>query len=132
MKFSANLGFLWADRPLPDAIHAAHAAGVDAVELHWPYDTPAAEVKAALDATGLPLLGLNTRRGDVADHGFRGDVDDELARASLGFGFGVAERIFFGAVGLRGRAEEDGHGVGADGVEEGVRRQVDRAVGRPR
>ncbi len=66
MKFSANLGFLWADRPLTEAIRAAHAAGFDAVELHWPYETPARDVKAALDATGLPILGLNTRRGDVA------------------------------------------------------------------
>ncbi|MEP4555530.1 hydroxypyruvate isomerase family protein, partial [Tateyamaria sp.] len=41
------------------------AAGFDAVECHWPYDTPASEVKAALDATGLSMLGLNTRRGDV-------------------------------------------------------------------
>lgn len=65
MKFSANLGFLWADRSLPDAIHAAKAAGFDAVECHWPYDTPAQDVKAALDATGLPMLGLNTQRGDV-------------------------------------------------------------------
>lgn len=66
MKFSANLGFLWNDRPLPDAIHAAKAAGFDAVECHWPYNTPALEVRAALDATGLPMLGLNTSRGDVA------------------------------------------------------------------
>ncbi|MGY3439047.1 MULTISPECIES: hydroxypyruvate isomerase family protein [unclassified Marinovum] len=66
MKFSANLGFLWADRPLPDAIRAAKAAGFDAVECHWPYDVPAEEVKAALEETGLPLLGLNTRRGDLA------------------------------------------------------------------
>ncbi len=66
MKFSANLGFLWVDRPLPDAIKAAAQAGFDAVECHWPYDIPAAEVKAALDETGLPMLGLNTRRGDVA------------------------------------------------------------------
>jgi hydroxypyruvate isomerase len=66
MKFSANLGFLWADRPLPEAIRAAAAAGFDAVECHWPYDVPAEEVKAALEETGLPMLGLNTRRGDVA------------------------------------------------------------------
>ncbi|WP_424970098.1 hydroxypyruvate isomerase family protein [Dinoroseobacter sp. S76] len=66
MKFSANLGFLWNDRPLPDAIHAAKLAGFDAVECHWPYDTDPAEVKAALQETGLPMLGLNTRRGDVA------------------------------------------------------------------
>jgi len=65
-RFSANLGFLWTDRSLPDAIRAAAAAGFDAVECHWPYDTPAAEVRAALEETGLPMLGLNTRRGDVA------------------------------------------------------------------
>ena len=66
MKFSANLGFLWNDRPLPDAIRAAKAAGFDAVECHWPYDIPAADVKAALTETGLRMLGLNTRRGDIA------------------------------------------------------------------
>ncbi|QDT03707.1 Hydroxypyruvate isomerase [Rubripirellula lacrimiformis] len=64
-RFSANLGFLWTDRPLPDAIRAAKAAGFDAVECHWPYDTPASEVKRALVETGLPMLGLNTVRGDV-------------------------------------------------------------------
>ncbi|MGB7240660.1 MAG: TIM barrel protein [Sulfitobacter sp.] len=63
--FSANLGFLWAGRPLPDAIRAAKAAGFVAVECHWPYDTPAPEVKAALVETGLPMLGLNTVRGNV-------------------------------------------------------------------
>ena len=31
LRFSANLGFLWADLPLPDAIRAAHHAGFDAV-----------------------------------------------------------------------------------------------------
>lgn len=66
MRFSANLGFLWTDRPLPDAIRAAKAAGFAAVECHWPYDIPAADVKAALDETGLPMLGLNTSRGDPA------------------------------------------------------------------
>lgn len=65
MKFSANLGFLWNDRPLPDAIRAAHAAGFDAVECHWPYDTPPDQLRKALTETGLVMLGLNTRRGDV-------------------------------------------------------------------
>jgi hydroxypyruvate isomerase len=66
LRFSANLGFLWNDRPLPDAIRAAHMAGFDAVELHWPYATPVADVRAALHDTGLPVLGLNTIRGNVA------------------------------------------------------------------
>ncbi|MEM8704068.1 MAG: TIM barrel protein [Pseudomonadota bacterium] len=65
MQFSANLGFLFADRPLADAIRAARASGFHAVECHWPYDTPAADVKRALAETGLEMLGLNTRRGNV-------------------------------------------------------------------
>ena len=65
LKFSANLGFLWADKPLPEAIERAHAAGFDAVECHWPYATDPGEIRDALSSTGLPMLGLNTRRGDV-------------------------------------------------------------------
>ncbi|CAG0912102.1 unnamed protein product, partial [Cyprideis torosa] len=66
LKFSANLGFLWQELALPDAIRAAKAAGFDAVECHWPYDTPVDEVKQALAETGLVMLGLNTVRGDLA------------------------------------------------------------------
>ena len=66
MKFSANLGFLWSELPLPDAIRAAKSAGFDAVECHWPYGVDPADVKAALRETALPMLGLNTSRGDVA------------------------------------------------------------------
>ncbi|WP_428513614.1 hydroxypyruvate isomerase family protein [Roseovarius sp.] len=63
-RFSANLGFLWTGLDLPRAVHAAAKAGFDAVECHWPHDTPPKSLRAALDATGLPLLGLNTTRGD--------------------------------------------------------------------
>lgn len=94
MKFSANLGFLWNDRPLPEAIRAAKVAGFDAVECHWPYDEPAEAVKAALDETGLTMLGLNTRRGDVGagDNGLsaipgrkaeaRAAIDEAIAYAT--------------------------------------------------
>jgi len=93
VQFSANLGFLWNDLPLPDAIHKAKAAGFVAVEMHWPYATPSADVKAALDETGLPCLGLNTQRGEVEgrDNGCtaipgreaeaRGYIDEALAYA---------------------------------------------------
>lgn len=96
MKFSANLGFLWTDLSLPDAIHAAHAAGFDAVECHWPYDVPAADVKAALVATGLPMLGLNTRRGDVAggENGLSALPDRaEDARAAIDEALAYAQEI---------------------------------------
>lgn len=66
VTFSANLGFLWSELELPDAIRAAKAAGFEAVECHWPYEVAPERVKSALDETGLVMLGLNTRRGDVA------------------------------------------------------------------
>lgn len=65
-KFSANLGFLWKELPLVDAIYAAKHAGFDAVECHWPYDVSTSELKDTLGATNLKMLGLNTVRGNVA------------------------------------------------------------------
>ena len=65
-RFSANLGFMWPDRPLLDRIDAAAKAGFKAIELHWPYDVPAEAVRAAAVRNGLSLLGINTVRGDVA------------------------------------------------------------------
>jgi hydroxypyruvate isomerase len=63
-EFSANLGFLWNDLALPDAIRAAKDAGFNAVECHCPYDTPVEEIANALDATGLRMLGINTLTGE--------------------------------------------------------------------
>ncbi|MEM1160116.1 MAG: TIM barrel protein [Pseudomonadota bacterium] len=68
-RFSANLGFLFPEHALSDAIRAAGAHGFDAVECHWPYDVPPGDVKAALDETGLPMLGLNTVRGNPGENG---------------------------------------------------------------
>ena len=65
MKVSANLGFLWNDRSLPYGIRTAKVAGFDAVECHWPFDTPTPQTRAALEQTGVAMLGLNTRRGNV-------------------------------------------------------------------
>ncbi len=96
MQFSANLGFLWTELPLPDAIRAAKAAGFDAVECHWPYEVDSAEVKAALDETGLTMLGLNTSRGDVAagDNGLSALPDRTAeARAAIDQAIAYAQDI---------------------------------------
>jgi hydroxypyruvate isomerase len=66
LSFSANLGLLFTDLALPEAIRAAHRAGFAAVECHWPYDTPPSAVAQALQETGLPMLCLNTRPGNRA------------------------------------------------------------------
>ncbi len=68
--FSANLGFLWRDLPLDQAIRRAHAVGFDAVECHWPYASDPATLRTALRETGLAMLGLNTPVGDAAKGDF--------------------------------------------------------------
>ena len=109
MKFSANLGFLWADRPLPDAIRAAKSAGFNAVECHWPYETPVNDIAAALRDTELPLLGLNTVRGDVAagENGLLALPGRKAeAKASIDQAFDYATQLNSGAVHvMAGKAE---------------------------
>lgn len=84
-EFSANLGFLWTELSLPDAIRAAKKAGFSAVEMHWPYDSSASEITVALAETGLPLLGINTIRGDEGENGLCALPNRvPAARASIG------------------------------------------------
>lgn len=61
---SANLGFLWTELALPDAIRAAGAAGFDAVEFHDPYDYDPREICDALGEAKVSATSLNTRKGD--------------------------------------------------------------------
>ena len=49
-RFAANLGYLFAERPLIERFGAAAAAGFSAVELLFPYDVAASAVKAEPDA----------------------------------------------------------------------------------
>ena len=112
MQFSANLGFLWAELKLPDAIRAAKAAGFDAVECHWPYDIDPAHVKAALSETRLPMLGINTSRGDVAagDNGLSA-LPDRIPEARAA----IDQAVAYGeAIGARNIHVMAGFATGAE------------------
>ena len=95
LRFSANLGFLWTELPLPEAIRRAKAAGFAAVECHWPYDVDPLAVQAALAETSLPMLGLNTRRGRPGiDNGLAAMPGREAeARAAIDEAFAYGDRI---------------------------------------
>ena len=98
-EFSANLGFLWTELPLPEAIHAAHGAGFAAVECHWPFDVPVDAVRAALTETGLPMLGLNTRRGQPGENGLAALAGREAkARAAIDEAIAYAAAIDCGNI----------------------------------
>lgn len=99
MQFSANLGFLWAELALPDAIRAAAAAGFDAVECHWPYATDPQDTARALAETGLTMLGLNTLRGGQGENGLSALPGRETqARAEIDRAIAYARAIGCGAV----------------------------------
>ena len=99
MRFSANLGFLWAELPLQEAVRAAQRAGFSAVEFHWPYDTPVADLKAALEDTGLPVLGLNTVRGPAGENGLAALVGrEDEAKAAIDQAVAYGSDIGAGAV----------------------------------
>ena len=66
VRFSANLGFLWPELDLCESINAASQAGFDAVECHWPYAVVPENVAEVLTSTGIPMLALNTRPGNLS------------------------------------------------------------------
>ncbi|MCB5174266.1 hydroxypyruvate isomerase family protein [Microvirga lenta] len=65
-RFSANLGFLFTELSETKRIAAAAAAGFTGVEMHWPYQVPAPEMRSALSRSELTMLGLNTPVGNAA------------------------------------------------------------------
>lgn len=65
-RFSANLGFLFSDRPEIKRVAAAAACGFKAVEMHWPYHVAALDMREALAAHNLSMLGLNMPVGNAA------------------------------------------------------------------
>lgn len=94
-RFAANLSFLFADRPLPDRIQAARAAGFAAAEMLFPYEHGADDLAYWLGAAGLDLVLFNLRPGDwnAGERGlaalpgraeeFRASVDEALRYASV-------------------------------------------------
>lgn len=87
-RFAANLGYLFTDRALLERIDAAAASGFKAIELQFPYDVPAAQVRAAIERNKLTILGVNTPPGEregefglAAVPGREKDFDALFARA---------------------------------------------------
>jgi hydroxypyruvate isomerase len=63
-RFAANLSMMFTEHPFMERFGAAAAAGFGAVEFLFPYDHPAANIRAELDRTGLALALFNAPPGD--------------------------------------------------------------------
>ena len=63
-QFAANLSFLYNELPFLDRFEAAAKDGFRGVEILFPYEWPAAELKARLDGNGLRQVLFNAPPGD--------------------------------------------------------------------
>ena len=89
-SFAANLSMLFTDAPLADRIDRAAKAGFAAVEVQFPYELPAATLRARLDANGITMVLHNLPAGDWAA-GDRGIACDPARQAE--FRDGIARAI---------------------------------------
>jgi hydroxypyruvate isomerase len=90
-RFAANLSMLFTEHPFLDRFERAAAAGFTAVEFLFPYDWPAEEIRARLDAHGLTLVLHNLPAGRWAD-GERGIacLPDRVDEFRVGVARGIA------------------------------------------
>ena len=65
-RFTANLSWLYQEHALLERFAAAARDGFEAVELNFPYEHPAAELRSRLDAHGLSQVLINAPPGDAA------------------------------------------------------------------
>ncbi len=71
-KFAANISLLFSELPFLDRINAARDAGFDAVEILFPYEIAAQDIRARLQSCNMPLVLINTPPPNWAggDRGF--------------------------------------------------------------
>ena len=123
LRYLANCSLLFTELPLLQRPAAARAAGFDAVEFWWPFDSPVPD-DAAVDAfagavgdAGVRLVGLNFFAGDLAgpDAGVLSiPALSQQFRDNIDVTVGIGERL--GASGfnaLYGVRVERGGGPGA-------------------
>ncbi|MEM9625474.1 MAG: 2-oxo-tetronate isomerase [Pseudomonadota bacterium] len=135
-RFAANISTMFTEHALVDRVAAAASAGFEAVECQFPSEVPAAAMKAALDAAGIPLVLINTPPGDF-EAGERGLAG--LPGREADFRAAMAEALDYAeAVGCR--MIHVMAGVLPDGVErdaafrlfqDNLRHAVAEADGRP-
>lgn len=73
-RFAANVSMLFTEAPFLERFALAARAGFAAVECQFPYEAPAAEIRARLDDHGLAMVLHNLPAGDWAagDRGLAG------------------------------------------------------------
>jgi len=100
--YTVNCSILFTELPLLERPRAARAAGFDAVEFWWPFDSPTPEdadvdtFTGAIREAGVRLSGLNFAAGDMPG-GDRGILSNPAMTAAfrdnVDIAVGIAERL---------------------------------------
>ncbi len=69
MDIVANLSMLFTELPLLERVRAAAAAGFSGVEIQFPYEVPALQLKEELQRCAMPLVLINLPAGDLMQGG---------------------------------------------------------------
>lgn len=69
LKFTANLSMLFTEVPLEQRFKLAKDCGFDAVEIQFPYEMPALQIKEILQQQDLKLVLFNVDADDLLDGG---------------------------------------------------------------
>jgi hydroxypyruvate isomerase len=65
-RFNANLTWLFQEKPFPERFSAAAQAGFTGIEILFPYDHPASEIRSALQSNGQELVLMNAPPGNFS------------------------------------------------------------------
>lgn len=101
-RYAVNCSILFTELPLLERPAAAKAAGFDAIELWWPFDTPAPgdqevdQLETAIRDAGVALVALSFAAGDIPG-GDRGLVSwpqrSSEFRSNIPVVLGLGERL---------------------------------------
>ncbi len=69
LKFSLNLSLIFREYTVFDRFQKASDAGFKAVEIQFPYETSAEDLKRGLDAAGIQMVLFNVGAGDLMQGG---------------------------------------------------------------
>ena len=132
VRYTANIAFLFAERPFLERIPAARAAGFARVECHFPYDHPVEELRDHLGRAGVQLTGLNTAPGPgEGDWGLAGLPGRETAfmagfEQALGYATALGASVIHVMAGM---VPEAGRASARKTYVANMRRAGERAAG---
>ena len=136
-KFAANLSMLFTEVDFLDRFEAAAKAGFQGVEYLFPYDHPAEEIKARLDAHGLTQVLHNLPAGDWADgergiachpdrvEEFRAGVDTAIECATV---LGCGQVNCLAGIVPQGVSQDEAHRTLVDNLRYAAERLADAGI----